>query len=140
MKIVGKDLFWIRTKVFGFAIMAFCILGLISYIKIALKPLEDKISTLNRFIKDSAHELNTPLSVILMSIEQLEYQNLGNNAKFARIKLAVKSLSQVYSDLVCYNFPNTLETEKQEFDLRILLKERLEYFKIFFEQKNYTKA
>lgn len=46
----------------------------------------------------------------------------------------------MYSDLVCYNFPNTLETEKQEFDLRILLKERLEYFKIFFEQKNYTKA
>lgn len=46
---VGKDLFWIRTKVFSFAIMAFCILGLISYIlvKIALKPLEDKISTLN---------------------------------------------------------------------------------------------
>lgn len=115
-------------------------LNILYFSKIALKPLEDKISTLNRFIKDSAHELNTPLSVILMSIEQLEYQNLGNNAKFARIKLAVKSLSQVYSDLVCYNFPNTLETEKQEFDLRILLKERLEYFKIFFEQKNYTKA
>lgn len=137
---VGKDLFWIRTKVFGFAIMAFCILGLISYIlvKIALKPLEDKISTLNRFIKDSTHELNTPLSVILMSIEQLEHQNLGDNAKFTRIKLAAKSLSQVYSDLVFYNFPNTLETEKQKFDLRILLEERLEYFKVFFEQKKIT--
>ncbi|EOI2810270.1 two-component system sensor histidine kinase DccS, partial [Campylobacter jejuni] len=112
---VGKDLFWIRTKVFSFAIMAFCILGLISYIlvKIALKPLEDKISILNRFIKDSTHELNTPLSVILMSIEQLEHQNLGDNTKFTRIKLAAKSLSQVYSDLVFYNFPNTLETEKQ---------------------------
>ncbi|EAL5963014.1 sensor histidine kinase, partial [Campylobacter jejuni] len=137
---VGKDLFWIRMKVFGFAIMAFCILGLISYIlvKIALKPLEDKISTLNRFIKDATHELNTPLSVILMSIEQLEHQNLGDNAKFTRIKLAAKSLSQVYSDLVFYNFPNTLETEKQKFDLRILLEERLEYFKVFFEQKKIT--
>ncbi len=134
---VGKDLFWIRTKVFGFAIMAFCILGLISYIlvKIALKPLEDKISTLNRFIKDSTHELNTPLSVILMSIEQLEHQNLGDNAKFTRIKLAAKSLSQVYSDLVFYNFPNTLELNKQELDLKALIEERLEYFKIFFEQK-----
>ena len=134
---VGKELFWIRMKVFGFAIMSFCILGLIAYVlvKIALKPLEDKIVTLNRFIKDSTHELNTPLSVILMSIEQLENQNLENNAKFTRIKLAAKSLSVVYSDLVFYNFPNTLETEKQKLDLKILLEERLEYFKVFFEQK-----
>lgn len=134
---VGKELFWIRMKVFGFAIMAFCILGLIAYVlvKIALKPLEDKIVTLNRFIKDSTHELNTPLSVILMSIEQLEHQNLENNAKFTRIKLAAKSLSGVYSDLVFYNFPNTLETKKEKLDLKILLEERLEYFKVFFEQK-----
>lgn len=134
---VGKELFWIRMKVFGFAIMAFCILGLIAYVlvKIALKPLEDKIVTLNRFIKDSTHELNTPLSVILMSIEQLEQQNLENNAKFTRIKLAAKSLSGVYSDLVFYNFPNTLETKKEKLDLKILLEERLEYFKVFFEQK-----
>ncbi|ECO9985291.1 HAMP domain-containing histidine kinase [Campylobacter coli] len=134
---VKKDLIWIRIKVFSFAIMAFCILGLIAYIlvKIALKPLEDKIITLNRFIKDSTHELNTPLSVILMSIEQLENQKLEHNTKFTRIKLAAKSLSQVYSDLVFYNFPNTLELNKQELDLKALIEERLEYFKIFFEQK-----
>lgn len=137
---LSGELFWIRMKVFGFAIMAFCGLAFIAYIlvKIALKPLEDKIITLNRFIKDSTHELNTPLSVILMSIEQLEKQNLGNNAKFIRIKLAAKSLSGVYSDLVFYNFPNTLEAKSQELDLKCLLEERLEYFKLFFEQKKIT--
>ncbi|HED6757025.1 TPA: HAMP domain-containing histidine kinase [Campylobacter coli] len=134
---VTKDLVWIRIKVFSFAMMAFCVLGLIAYIlvKIALRPLEDKITTLNRFIKDSTHELNTPLSVILMSIEQLENQKLEHSTKFTRIKLAAKSLSQVYSDLVFYNFPNTLELNKQELDLKSLIEERLEYFKIFFEQK-----
>lgn len=134
---VSKELFWIRAKVLGFAILAFFVLGLVAYIlvKIALRPLEDKIITLNKFIKDSTHELNTPLSVILMSIEQLEHQNLENNTKFARIKLAAKSLSQVYSDLVFYNFPNTLESEKEKIDLKLLLKERSEYFKLFFEQK-----
>ncbi|TKX31776.1 two-component system sensor histidine kinase DccS [Campylobacter estrildidarum] len=134
---VSKELFYIRVRVFGFAIAAFFALGLIAYllVKIALKPLEERISILNRFIKDSTHELNTPLSVILMSIEQLEQQNLKYNHKFKRIKLAAKSLSQVYSDLVFYNFPSTLESEKQEFDLKILLEERIEYFKLFFEQK-----
>ncbi|TKX32778.1 two-component system sensor histidine kinase DccS [Campylobacter aviculae] len=134
---VSEELFWIRIKVFSFAFMAFFVLGLIAYllVKIALKPLEERINVLNRFIKDSTHELNTPLSVILMSIEQLEQQNLDYNLKFKRIKLAAKSLSQVYSDLVFYNFPSTLESEKQEFDLKILLEERIEYFKLFFEQK-----
>ncbi|MGH2326775.1 two-component system sensor histidine kinase DccS [Campylobacter taeniopygiae] len=133
---VSKELFWIRVKVFSFSFLAFFVLGLIAYIlvKIALKPLEDKITVLNRFIKDSTHELNTPLSVILMSIEQLERQNLDNN-KFKRIKIAAKSLSQVYSDLVFYNFPNTLEDKKEEFDLKNLFEERIEYFRLFFEQK-----
>ncbi|MGQ2542444.1 sensor histidine kinase, partial [Campylobacter coli] len=66
---------------------------------------------------------------------QLENQKLEHNTKFTRIKLAAKSLSQVYSDLVFYNFPNTLELNKQELDLKALIEERLEYFKIFFEQK-----
>ncbi|MBZ7972834.1 MULTISPECIES: HAMP domain-containing sensor histidine kinase [Campylobacter] len=133
---VSKELFWIRVKVFSFSFLAFFALGLIAYVlvKIALRPLEDKITVLNRFIKDSTHELNTPLSVILMSIEQLERQNLDNN-KFKRIKIAAKSLSQIYSDLVFYNFPNTLESEKEEFNLKNLLEERIEYFKLFFEQK-----
>lgn len=97
--------------------------------------MEDKISTLNRFIKDSAHELNTPLSVILMSIEQLERQNTIYNTKFSRIKLAAKTLHQVYSDLVFANFPNTLSSEKEKLDFNQLINERVEYFHLFFQQK-----
>ncbi|EAH6863420.1 HAMP domain-containing histidine kinase [Campylobacter upsaliensis] len=134
---VSRDLLLIKLKVLSFALFAFGILGLIAYIlvKISLKPMEEKIETLNRFIKDSTHEINTPLSVILMSIEQLERQNLEQSAKFLRIKLAAKTLHQIYSDLVFYNFSHTLSNEKESFDLGVLIKERVEYFRLFFEQK-----
>ncbi|MBS4240562.1 HAMP domain-containing histidine kinase [Campylobacter vulpis] len=134
---VGKDLLLIKFEVLSFALFAFGILGLIAYIlvKISLKPMEEKIETLNRFIKDSTHEINTPLSVILMSIEQLEKQNLEQSSKFLRIKLAAKTLHQIYSDLVFYNFSHTLSNEKESFNLSILIKERVEYFRLFFEQK-----
>lgn len=134
---VSRDLLLIKLKVLSFALFAFGILALIAYIlvKISLKPMEEKIETLNRFIKDSTHEINTPLSVILMSIEQLERQNLEQSAKFLRIKLAAKSLHQIYSDLVFYNFSHTLSNEKESFDLGVLIKERVEYFRLFFEQK-----
>lgn len=134
---VSRDLLLIKLKVLSFALLAFGILALIAYIlvKISLKPMEEKIETLNRFIKDSTHEINTPLSVILMSIEQLERQNLEQSAKFLRIKLAAKTLHQIYSDLVFYNFSHTLSNEKESFDLGVLIKERVEYFRLFFEQK-----
>ncbi|MEB2816700.1 HAMP domain-containing sensor histidine kinase [Campylobacter upsaliensis] len=134
---VSRDLLLIKLKVLSFALLAFGILALIAYIlvKISLKPMEEKIETLNRFIKDSTHEINTPLSVILMSIEQLERQNLEQSAKFLRIKLAAKTLHQIYSDLVFYNFSHTLSNEKEGFDLSVLIKERVEYFRLFFEQK-----
>ncbi|EAJ1955882.1 HAMP domain-containing histidine kinase [Campylobacter upsaliensis] len=134
---VSRDLLLIKLKVLSFALFAFGILALIAYIlvKISLKPMEEKIEMLNRFIKDSTHEINTPLSVILMSIEQLERQNLEQSAKFLRIKLAAKTLHQIYSDLVFYNFSHTLSNEKESFDLGVLIKERVEYFRLFFEQK-----
>ena len=44
--------------------------GCIAYLlaKILLKPVRDKIKDMDNFIKDSAHELNTPISVLMTSV------------------------------------------------------------------------
>lgn len=133
---ISEELFLIRSKILLYALSSFLLISLISYllVKIALKPLESKITTLNSFIKDFTHEINTPLSVILLSIEQLEKQQL-DNTKFGRIKLAAKTLSQTYSDLIFLTFPDTISNEEQKLLIKELVKERLEYFKLFFEQK-----
>lgn len=133
---ISEELFLIRFKILLYALSSFLLISLISYllVKIALKPLESKITTLNSFIKDFTHEINTPLSVILLSIEQLEKQQL-DNTKFGRIKLAAKTLSQTYSDLIFLTFPDTISNEEQKLLIKELVKERLEYFKLFFEQK-----
>lgn len=136
---ISEELFLIRFKILLYALSSFLLISLISYllVKIALKPLESKITTLNSFIKDFTHEINTPLSVILLSIEQLEKQQL-DNTKFSRIKLAAKTLSQTYSDLIFLTFPDTISNEEQKLLIKELVKERLEYFKLFFEQKKLT--
>lgn len=135
---VSKALFFIRLKVLFVALVSFFIIALVSYflVKIALKPFESKIKTLNAFIKDFTHEINTPLSVILLSIEQLEkqYKSL-DSTKFVRMKLAAKTLSQTYSDLIFYTFPDTISSEEENIVMKEAITERLEYFKLFFEQK-----
>lgn len=136
---ISEELFLIRFKILLYGLSSFLLIALISYllVRVALKPLESKITMLNSFIKDFTHEINTPLSVILLSIEQLEKQQL-DNTKFSRIKLAAKTLSQTYSDLIFLTFPDTISNEEQKLLIKELVKERLEYFKLFFEQKKLT--
>lgn len=134
---VSQDLLLIRLQVLLSALASFALIALVSrfLVKIALKPLESKITMLNSFIKDFTHEINTPLSVILLSIEQLEKQQNIDTTKFARMKLAAKTLSQTYSDLIFLTFPDTISNEEERIMMKEAIRERLEYFRLFFERK-----
>ena len=122
----------------GFALLAvFVVMGIVATIlvRLFLKPLNEYIAALDLFIKDSTHEINTPLSVILMSIETLKAQNLPPNElkKIERIKFASLQLNALYNSLVAYNFPRHTQVEK--LNLEAILRERLEFFTPFFNQK-----
>lgn len=134
---VSQDLLLIRLQVLLSALASFALIALVSrfLVKIALKPLESKITMLNSFIKDFTHEINTPLSVILLSIEQLEKQQNIDTTKFARMKLAAKTLLQTYSDLIFLTFPDTISNEEERIVMKEAIRERLEYFRLFFERK-----
>lgn len=65
-------------------------------VKLSYIPLLNQIRTLNNFIADTTHEINTPLSVILMSVEMFE----KNPSKYIEnIKIASNTLSNLYNDL-----------------------------------------
>ncbi|WP_291951857.1 HAMP domain-containing sensor histidine kinase [Campylobacter sp.] len=136
---ISKELNFIRFKVAFVMIFSLICMSVIGYfiLQFALKPLELKIRFLNNFIKDTTHEINTPISVILMSIENLEHKyNLDEVKALKRVKIAALTLSHIYSDLIFLNFPQTHLSEW--IFLKDLIKERMEYFKIFLEQKNIT--
>lgn len=123
----------------GVALFAvFVIIGIIAYIlvRLFLKPLNEYINALDLFIKDTTHEINTPLSVILMSIETLKMSNLTQSdmKKIQRIKFASLQLNTIYNSLVAFNFPRSFK--KEELDLRAILENRLEFFMPFFQQKS----
>jgi len=116
----------------GYSLLAFSLFMIFGLFlaRLFLKPMRDSIMLLDRFIKDTTHELNTPLSTILTNIEMMDTHVMveKNRKKLNRINIAAKTVSQLYRDLTYL----TLEQEKRhdvvEIELRGLIYDRIEYF------------
>ncbi|PAF45225.1 HAMP domain-containing sensor histidine kinase [Helicobacter sp. 11S02596-1] len=136
---ITPEIWGLRVKTAGFLLLCLLGVGLIAYflLKLSLKPLQDKITFLDRFIKDTTHEINTPVSVILMSIERLNPQNIPGDdfKKINRIHIAAKTIASIYQNLVLHSFsPNT--GQKNPINIQEILEQRLEFFTPLFAHKN----
>ena len=103
--------------------------------KLFLKPIRDERLKLNNFIKDTTHELNTPISAILMSTESI---NLSEK-QIERVRISAKRVSEIYSDLT-YLFLEDKETIKniKSHNLKDLIDEQMEYLELIASKKKIT--
>jgi two-component system OmpR family sensor kinase len=102
-----------------------------------LKPMKEAISLLDRFIKDTTHELNTPVSTILSNIELSENMPLDEKLqkRLARIKIAARTISNLYQDLIFLTLEKKIVSKNESIDLHALILERLEYVSLFLKSK-----
>uniref|UniRef100_UPI00262BE002 sensor histidine kinase n=1 Tax=uncultured Campylobacter sp. TaxID=218934 RepID=UPI00262BE002 len=125
----------LKLKIIFFSFMILLAILVIAYfiIRLSLRPLYRRIDFLNGFIRDTTHEINTPLSVILMSIEMFETdpKKYLNN-----IKTASKTISTLYEDLTLVKLSGKDDGAATSFSLSELVRERIGYFGLNLEQKN----
>ena len=125
----------LKLKIIFFSFIILLAILIIAYfiIRLSLRPLYRRIDFLNGFIRDTTHEINTPLSVLLMSIEMFETdpQKYLNN-----IKTASKTISTLYEDLTLVKFGGEEDNAVMTFSLSELVRDRLSYFGLNLEQKN----
>ncbi|HED9847718.1 TPA: HAMP domain-containing histidine kinase [Campylobacter lari] len=138
----SHELWKLKLKTIFYTLICIILLAIIAYVLIMLvfKNIKEQFKALNDFIKDTTHEINTPLSVILASIKKFDDANLNpNNAKkLNHIKLASKNLNHIYQNLIALNFFLQKENTKEDINLKELLEQRLEYFDTLISQKNLT--
>lgn len=117
--------------IFLFIYLIIALIGL--YLaKLFLQPIKEERIKLNNFIKDTTHELNTPISAILMSSEN----EVLSKKQVHRIQLAAHRISEIYKDLT-YIFLEEKSDKKdiKELDLGKTVKEQLKYFEALAEKK-----
>ena len=101
--------------------------------KLFLKPIKDERMKLNNFIKDTTHELNTPISAILMSTET----ETLNEKQIQRIRLSARRISEIYKDLTYIFLENKQNKDTREItDIKQTITEQLEYFYFLASKKN----
>jgi len=113
----------------GVVAVAFSIYMLIALIgfylaKLFIYPIQSQREKLNTFIKNATHELNTPVSALLLCVDS---ENFYNEKNRSLIRISAKKISNLYKDITYI----TLKEHKKEIlieqDISKILQKELSY-------------
>jgi len=111
-----KKLFRIKTEIISVQILLLIFFALLSYSLAmrALRPMQDAIIKLDNFSKDLIHDLNTPLTSILLNMKLLEKNSdFDDNKPLSRIKKNVENISELHNNLTTLLQEDAMLTSEQ---------------------------
>ncbi len=115
---------------FGSIYLAVLLVGYV-LARIFIEPIVIQRKQLNNFIRDTTHELNTPVSAIVLSIDD-DAEHISAKS-LHRIKYSAKRITEIYSDLTYLFLEGTL-MNNTDFISRCNTKEMLDSQMLYFAQ------
>lgn len=97
-------------------------------LELAKKQVERALASRDKFIKDSIHEVNTPLAVIGANIELMRLTG-QESRHLVKIEAASKIITNIYEDLSYFIKKDRFVSKKEVLSLTTFVSERIEYFK-----------
>ena len=139
---IEDDNIWflnIKYKMLFWFLFSFILLLFVGYFiaKLFLKPMRDSIQMLDRFIKDTTHELNTPIAAILSNIQMINKDNIDEKLakKINRIEIGAKTISNIYEDLTFVSLNNQIISNNEKLNFSQILNQRVDFFKSIANSK-----
>ncbi len=136
---IDKEIESLKHRIFLFLFISFIFIVIIAFLlgKIFLKPMKDSIKSLENFISDATHEINTPISSVLINIELLKelYPDFRKIEELKKIESATFRISKVFKDLSFIKLNHNQNKEIIKVDVEKVLQERIEFFSTFIQNK-----
>ncbi|UFS63115.1 HAMP domain-containing histidine kinase [Sulfurimonas sp. HSL-3221] len=132
-----RQLYWRSAAMYGAILFVLLLLTGVGLSRLFLRPMKEAVALLDSFIKDTTHELNTPVTAILTNVERLETAALDEKQrkKVARIETAARTIGSIYDDLTFLLLRRDVRIEDVPIDMESFVHERLEYFQTRFDAK-----
>ena len=118
---------------FGLLMMSF--LGYILS-KVLLKPVRQKAEQLNRFVKDSSHELNTPITALTMIVPSLRSKYDIDEKTINQVSASVKNIKQTYDKLLFNINGDIIVRYDEKFNLKDVVNDNILFFDEIAKSKN----
>jgi two-component system OmpR family sensor kinase len=123
LKSIKIDLFYFNILIIVFVIILAYFLA-----KILIRPLKNMINSLQEFIIDATHEINTPIAIIVNNIEMLKYKNISFK-EFDRIKNASFRIENIFKDLSYLKLNHQVSKIKQDLQFDKIILNRIKELK-----------
>jgi len=133
---VSGEMVELKSFIWIMLFIASIFIALIGYLlsRLLLKPVKENFAILNRFMKDSAHELNTPVTALMMSANYLK--KTYDPEIIEHMLMSSKMISETYNSIAYLAFHDIDIEKKEDFDLAEHIQESIDYFKEIAGSKN----
>ncbi len=122
------------TIFIGFIVfyIAICAIGYYM-MQLFMQPIKNERTRLDNFIKDTTHELNTPITALMICSDK---QTPRSERNMERIYLSAQRISEIYKDLTYLFLEKGKKKNIQNIQLNQLILHELEYFELLASKKN----
>ena len=100
-----------------------------------LRPIKEKMQEIEEFVKDTTHELNTPITALMMSTSRIKSKQIYDEKIVQNISISTKQLYDIYASLSYISFDNQQEKSEQ-INFAQTVEEAVAYFQELLDKKN----
>ncbi len=131
---IARRVAWTALGVYLFWVLVGWYLG-----RLFLKPMREKIEAMDRFVKDSTHELNTPVTTMLLALQKIESETY-RPVHLEALQMSGRLIARIYEDLTFMTLQEKRVQKEhvREMDVAKVVHESVSFFSILAERKDIT--
>ncbi len=127
----------LKMNVFLVVFVSILVMVILAFVlsKLFMRPINQKIKQIEDFISDTAHELNTPITALKMSVSGALNGEPCDKKTLKNISISTKQLFDIYNALSYLSFEQEEEKEVDSIDICVYLQKSISYYEELAHRK-----